>query len=214
MAIQHKVTGAARGKNTQELWRLSSGIIVIALSAYFLLGAAHFFTLDPAMLGKYDKTKWILLLHITGGGIALLTGPLQFWERFRNKRWVLHRQVGRAYLLAILISGSCAVYLSFTTAYAVGWSYAFTLQVWVSVWLTASFLAYRTAVRKKFKLHKEWMTRSYLITVAFVISALLNKLPYIQDKGSFAEVSPSLFWFGWAVPLYIYEIILSLQRKQ
>jgi hypothetical protein len=106
------------------------------------------------------------------------------------------------------------VILAFTTAYAINWAYAFSLQVWVSVWISASFIAWRTAIKRQFKLHKEWMTRSYIVTLAFVISGLVVKLPVVQSLGSFADVSPSLFWMGWAVPLYIYEVILTSQQKK
>ena len=58
------------------------------------------------------------------------------------------------------------------------------------------------------------MVRSYLTTLAFVVSALLNKLPFIASQGTFAEVSPSLFWAGWSVPLFLYDVVLSRQRKQ
>jgi hypothetical protein len=84
----------------------------------------------------------------------------------------------------------------------------------VSVWITATLVAYVVVRQKKFKLHKEWMVRSYLVTWAFVFSALILRLPFIQALGSFADISSSFFWFGWAVPLYIYDLYLSYKRKQ
>lgn len=198
----------------KESFRLALGALIITLSVYFLAGAAHFFKLTPEDLGKYVDVKWFLLLHISGGGIALLTGPFLLWERFRNSYLKLHRLMGKVYLISVLVSGFLAVYLSFTTAYVVNWAYAFSLQVWVSVWLSSSFAAYYFVINKKIKLHKEWMMRSYMVSLAFVISALILKIPYVQGLGSFEEVSPSLFWFGWALPLYIYDLYLSAVRKQ
>jgi hypothetical protein len=188
-----------------------AGIVFLTWS--FMHGADHFLQLTPEALGKYFNVKWILILHITAGGGALVLGPIQFWERIRNGYRKLHRVIGILYLLAILASGACAVILASTTAYAVNWAYAFSLQVWVTVWITSSFIAYYTARKKKFKLHKEWMTRSYIVTLAFVISGSLLKLPPVQRLGDFADISPSLFWLGWAAPLYIYEVVLSYRRK-
>lgn len=188
-----------------------AGIVLLTWS--FMHGADHFLELTPEALGKYFNLKWVLIMHITAGGGALILGPVQFWERLRNSNWKLHRIIGILYLLAIVASGSCAVILAYTTAYAVNWAYAFSLQVWVSIWISSSFIAYYTARQKKFKLHKEWMTRSYIVTLAFVVSGSLLKLPAVQKLGDFADISPSLFWLGWAVPLYIYEIILSHKRK-
>jgi len=175
-------------------------------------GADHFLQLTPEALGKYFKIKWVLIAHITAGGGSLILGFLQFWPNLRTYSWQLHRIIGTLYLLAVLVSSICAVILAFTTAYQINWAYAFSLQVWVSVWISATTIAYYAAIIKKFKLHQEWMVRSYIVTLAFVISGLTLKLPMIKQLGSFEEISPSLFWMGWAVPLYLYEIIKSFKR--
>jgi uncharacterized membrane protein len=197
----------------QQAPKLVLGAIVLGLSLYFIAASAHFFA-PSHDFGKYVDVKALLLLHISGGAVALLAGPLQFWEDLRIKRGSLHRRMGKVYVLAVAMSAPCAAYLSATTAYAVGRPYALSLQVWVSVWMLATWLAYRYARQKKFKLHKEWMVRSYLVTLAFVTSALLSKLPFVASQGTFAEVSPSLFWAAWSVPLFLYDIVLSAQRKQ
>lgn len=188
-------------------------ILVIFLTWLFMHGAEHFLTLTPEAFGKYFKLKWILIAHITAGGGALILGLVQFWPKLRNFSWKIHRIIGILYLLAVLLSSLCAIVLAFTTAYAVNWAYAFSLQIWVSVWISSTSIAYYSAVKKKFKLHQEWMVRSYLVTLAFIISGLALKIPFVLQLGSFAEISPSFFWFGWSVPLYIYEIILSSKRK-
>ena len=188
-------------------------IIVVFVTWLFMHGADHFLALTPEALGKYVKLKWILITHITTGGGALVLGLIQFWEKLRMYSWKLHRILGMLYLLAVLASSSSAVILAFTTAYKVNWAYAFSLQVWVSIWISATFIAYYAALKKRFKLHKQWMTRSYIVTLAFVMSGLALKLPIVQKLGSFADISPSFFWLGWAVPLYVYEILQSGKRK-
>ncbi len=184
-------------------------IIVIFITWTFMHSADHFLRLTPESLGKYYDYKWILIAHITAGGGAIISGMIQFWQKQRNYSRRLHRIVGFIYLLAVLTSSFCAVILAFTTAYKVNLPYAFSLQIWVSVWISSTFIAYYAAIKKKIQLHKEWMIRSYIVTVAFVISGLIIKIPYIQGLGSFEELSPSLFWMGWSVPLFIYEMVRS-----
>ena len=198
----------------QQAPKLVLGAALLGASLYFIATNAHFFKLTHEELGKYFDVRALLILHISGGAVALLTGPFQLWDELRLERRALHRTMGKVYVLAIAISAPCAAYLSLTTAFTVGWSYAFSLHVWVSVWMLSTGLAYRYARQRKFKLHKEWMVRSYLTTLAFVVSALLNKLPFVASQGSFAEVSPGLFWAWWSVPLFIYDVVLSGQRKQ
>lgn len=188
-------------------------VSIIYITWTFMHGADHFLTLTPEALGKYFPYKWFIIAHITAGGGALVLGPLQFWESFRRNNWKLHRIVGYLYFLAMLVSAICAVVLAATTAYTINWAYAFSLQIWVSVWITASFIAFRMALLRKFKSHKEWAIRSYIVTLAFVVSGLALKLPVVQQLGDFADISPSFFWMGWAVPLFIYEVIRSFKQK-
>ncbi|MBO9204408.1 MULTISPECIES: DUF2306 domain-containing protein [Niastella] len=189
-------------------------IFVFVITHYFMRGADHFLEMTKDALGKYFNLRWLLIAHITGGGGALVLGPLQFWDRFRTRFIKLHRWIGVGYLLAILVSSSCALVLSFTTAYKVNWAYAFSLQVWVSVWIISTIIAYRAALQKKFILHKEWMTRSYMVTLAFIVSGLTLKYLLSIGFGTFEDLSPSLFWMGWSVPLYVYQVILGLKAKK
>ncbi|MCF2501989.1 DUF2306 domain-containing protein [Dyadobacter sp. CY107] len=188
--------------------------VVVFLTWLFMHGADHFLALTPAALGKYFELRWVLIAHITAGGGALVMGLVQFWPKLRSFSWKLHRVIGLLYLMAILLSSICAVILAFSTAYEVNWAYAFSLQIWVGVWISSTAIAYYAALKRKFQLHQEWMVRSYLVTLAFIISGLAVKLPYIQSLGSFAEISPSLFWMGWSVPLYIYQVILSGRARK
>jgi hypothetical protein len=199
--------------DTRDIPPLLVWLVVVFLTWLFMHGANRFLSLTPQALGKYFPLKWILIAHITAGGGALILGLVQFWPKLRSFSTKVHRTIGVLYLMAVLVSSVCAVILAFTTAYKVNLPYAFSLQVWVSVWISSTSIAYYTAVKKKFKLHTEWMTRSYIVTLAFLISGLALKLPLVQQLGSFEEISPSLFWTGWSVPLYLYEILLSSKRK-
>lgn len=200
--------------NVISLRQLAFWIIIFSVTRYFMAGADHFLELTPEALGKYFKLKWIIIAHITAGGGALILGPLQFWKKLRTRYTTLHRWTGVTYLLAVLVSSACAVILSLTTAYEVNWAYAFSLQVWVSVWIITTIIAYRAALQKKFKLHQEWMTRSYIVTLAFVISGLTLKYLLHINFGTFEEIGASLFWMGWSVPLFIYQVILSFKATK
>jgi hypothetical protein len=195
--------------STTDITPIFIWLLVIFITWTFMHGADHFLELTPEALGKYYDYKWILIAHITAGGGALILGIVQFWKKLRIYSWKMHRIIGFLYLLAVALSSFCAVVLAFTTAYKLNLAYAFSLQIWVSVWISATALAYFFAIKKKFKLHQEWMTRSYITTLAFVITGLIFKTTYFQRLGNFEDTASSLYWFGWAVPLYIYEILRS-----
>ena len=188
------------------------GLALLAASGYFIHYSAHLFSFAPEVLGKYQSVKWLLWMHIAFGAVTLLTGPFLLWENFRTRYLRLHRTIGLAYVVAVAISGLCAVWLSATTAYQVNRPYAFSLHIWVAVWLFSTGFAFVAIKQRRIQLHREWMMRSYLVTFAFVLSASLLKLPMVQRLGSFEEISPSLFWLAWSVPLFLYDIRLSLAR--
>ncbi len=178
----------------------------------FMHAADHYLEMTPEALGRYFQLRWILIGHITAGGGALITGVLQFWNKLRTQSRRVHRLVGFVYLLAVLMSSFCALILASTTSYEVGWAYAFTLQIWAGVWITSTAIAYYSVIRKNFKMHEEWMIRSYIITVAFLVSGFALKIPSVERLGSLADVGPAFFWAGWAVPLFIFEIIRAAKR--
>lgn len=203
----------ARGLKITDILLIFSWVILLVLTRQFMQGADHYLQLTREALGKYFDQRWFLIAHITAGGGSLLLGLPQFSNRLLKSSPKVHRTIGILYLLAVLVSSVCAVVLAYTTAYAVNWAYAFSAQVWSSIWIVSTFIAYRSALIKKFKLHKEWMTRSYIVTVAFLVSGLALKLPVVQQLGSFEDISPSLFWMGWSVPLFIYQVVLAFRAK-
>jgi hypothetical protein len=205
--------GKAFKPEARDIAAIAVWVLIVFLTWLFMHGVEHFLTLTPQALGKYFKYKWVIIAHITAGGGSLVLGLVQFWPKLRNFNRRIHRVIGLLYLLAVLLSSMCAVILAFTTARQINWAYAFSLQIWVSIWISSTALAYSYALKQRFKLHKEWMVRSYIVTLAFIISGLALRLPIVQSLGSFADISPSLFWMGWSVPLYIYQIILSAKVK-
>ncbi|WP_394829352.1 DUF2306 domain-containing protein [Pendulispora albinea] len=186
--------------------RMIAGVAVMALSTVFVYRALRLFSFDPDKLGRYFSFKWIIMGHVLGGTVALFTGPFQLWKAFRVKYWRAHRIMGRIYLAAIGAGASCALILASTTARSVGWPYALSLHMLATVWLASALLAWRTAVTKRFKLHEEWATRSYIATLAFVVQSFSFEIPFVAGLGAFAEVSPTIMWFSWTVPMFAYAV--------
>lgn len=201
-------------KLTKYYIQLAIGFLSLLISVYFIYESSRFFQLTREILGKYFDIKWVLIGHIIGGSLSLLIGLFQLWDKFRTWNWKLHRNLGKIYIIAVFTAGLCALYLASTVAFQVNWMYAFSLHILASVWLLATIIAYWSAIRKKFKMHEEWMIRSYIITVAFVAQSLSFKLPFISELGSFAETAPTIIWTSWTVPLFFAEFYFDLNRKR
>lgn len=193
--------------------KLIHGAFILLISIFFIYENRRFYLLTPEALGKYIDVKWVIVSHIFFGSLALLSGPFLLWEYFRNRFLKTHRLLGKIYVIAILISGLGALYLTFTTGLEVNLPYSFALQVQILVWLISTGFAYWAVRKRKMIQHKEWMARSYIVTLAFLAQAMLFKMPFITALG-FTEFFPTVVWFSWSVPLFLYQFDLSRQQKK
>lgn len=194
--------------------KILHGIFVIALSLYFIYENRHFYSFTPEALGKYINVSWVIIVHIFCGSLALLSGPPLLWEYFRNRFLKIHRILGKVYIISILVSAISALYLTFTTAKSVNLPYVFSLQILISVWISSTLFAFWSVKNRKMVQHKEWMVRSYIVTLAFIGQAFLFKLPFIQALGTFEEIFSSAVWFSWSVPMTAFQFYLSSKLKK
>ena len=51
--------------------------------------------------------------HILFGGLALAIGWAQFSKKIRKANLARHRAIGKVYVIAVLISGSCGIFIAF-----------------------------------------------------------------------------------------------------
>jgi Predicted membrane protein (DUF2306) len=82
--------------------------------------AFPYLTLDQQRFGPYWPRRSWLLLHITGGMVALLIGPAQLWLGLTRQRMRLHRPLGTGYMTSVAISSMAAFYLAVHATHEVG----------------------------------------------------------------------------------------------
>ena len=188
--------------------------LIVFAGRFIIKDALPYFGFEKETFGRYWNFKWQLIGHISGGLIALLIGPFQFWKAFRTKFMNAHRMLGRIYLISILIGFISSTFLAWTIAYEVNFSWALSLQILGLVWIASASMAYICVRRKRILQHKEWMIRSYVITFAFVLFRFFNELPIAKTlMPEFTERGATLIWLSWTIPLFITEIVLSWKKK-
>jgi len=82
-----------------------------------VLAALRYFLFPPRLLLRgqmlaYSRHPAAILLHISGGIVAMTVGLFQFVERLRDSRPTLHRTTGYVYLTAVLVAGCTGLLLS------------------------------------------------------------------------------------------------------
>jgi uncharacterized membrane protein len=185
-------------------------LFLLVSSLFFISQYSHFFHFNVESLGKYFNVKWLLFGHIIPAACALLIGPFQFLKTFRNKNLKLHKLLGKIYMVSILVSFLSAFTLTFITTDQVGKMYTVSLWFLLFIWITSTGMAYWTIRLRKIQEHEEWTVRSYISTFAFIIQNYIFRIPVITGLGSLAEVSPNIFWFSWSIPLFGYQLYLTI----
>lgn len=199
---------------TARLFSYLGWSIVLIASAYFIYNNAFHYIINhtPASFGDYwpSYVPWILI-HITGGMIALILGPFQFIPSIRKNHVAIHRTMGKTYLVSILVGAFASLYLSIYKIIITGKAitYGSGLAGLAVTWLTCSAMAYWSVRSKNFVQHREWMVRSYVVTCAFTTFRLIFDIltkRFHTDPNATGDI---MAWACWAAPLFVTEIILQ-----
>lgn len=208
-ASQVNATGAAQAALRTPL-RLQLAWALMALLALAVAGYAVALLLASPARNGFVRTLLLVSplagpLHFGGGAIALLAGALQAHRGLRLRRPDVHRWLGRLYLLAVLASGSAGLLLATrsTAGPIAQWGFG-TMAV---LWLVTTVVGWRRARAGRYLAHRDWMIRSYALTLAAVTLRLW--LPASQVAGMpFLTAYVAIAWLCWVPNLVLAEWFL------
>ena len=186
---------------------LALGIALVA-GRYYTFDPRVFF---PQQVDVYQAHLAAIILHVTGGLVALALGPFQFLAALRARRPIIHRWLGRVYLVSILVGGGAGLYVA-TLAYGglVGKS---GFAVLALTWLTTAFLAYRRIRAGDTRTHQRWMIVNYALT--FTAVTLRLQLPLSGALGiPFDTAYPVIAWSCWVPNLLVAAWIVQRRRPR
>jgi uncharacterized membrane protein YozB (DUF420 family) len=187
-------------------------LLVIALLsgvAFIVAFAIPYILMDPAKIERFIGREFWIVTHVGTGIIALLVGPVQFWLGWKSK-YITHKKLGLVYLIAIAFSSLSAFYLAVTTE--VSWIFGLGLGGLGVAWVLTTGAAFIAIRKRKIVLHREWMTRSYIVTMGFVFFRLFVGVTTALGVGTLFERLETASWFCWAFPLLIGEIFIQKKK--
>ncbi|MBD8490171.1 DUF2306 domain-containing protein [Echinicola sp. CAU 1574] len=200
--------------NKTTWWIFGSLCVMIGLYPliYFLMDR-HFGLLSSKSQELLANLSWNIGFygHIILGGLALLVGWTQFSSQWRKRKPKLHRNVGKLYIIAVLISGTCGIYIAqFATG---GISNVIGFSMSGTVWLLTTILAYQAIRKGQLEKHQNYMIYSY--AVCFSAVTLRFWLPILTIAlGEFQAAYLIVGWLSWVPNLVVaYFIIQSKKRK-
>ncbi len=189
----------------RAVYSLLGGLVCLAI----LLNSQKYFTTDNTLFFLEDKPRffsWVIGLHVLTASSVFFIGLFQFiWQK--NKA---HRYLGKVYVYLILIVGCpTAFYMSF---FAIGgWLGTINFLAMTLLWFFFTMKAADLAVHGKFKAHKKFMSRSFIITNSAI---LLRLLVYTFNTMEVSTVSNNYLlaaFLSWFAVLVAYEVHLKLK---
>jgi uncharacterized membrane protein len=176
--------------------------IGIALVSYRYLTASDM--RSPQVLANAFANPF-LILHVLGAATALLVSPFQFIARFRSRHSGLHRIVGRLYVAGCLLGAFGGLPLALgSTAGPVASSGFAVLAV---LWFATTTLGWLRAIQGRIAEHRQWMLRSWALTMGAVTLRLYLPIPPLLAF-DFMDGYRAIAWLSWIPNLALVEIWL------
>jgi uncharacterized membrane protein YozB (DUF420 family) len=211
--LEPRSSGARPGRGTAA----AIGVVMLTALFFVAVAALPYFTflfsntpgayVDEPQFGLYFPKRGWLLVHIAGGMVALLAGPVQLWLGLSDRRMDLHRRLGMAYIAGIAVGVTGAVALAVQTD--LGWVFGAGLLGLSLAWVVTTGLAFAAIRKSLIEQHREWMIRSYVVTFAFVVFRIGDLTLLGLGVGDRLQNLALMAWACWAVPLLITEAVLQ-----
>ncbi|MFN8493072.1 MAG: DUF2306 domain-containing protein [Caldilineaceae bacterium] len=206
LATAQKARIIIRNKAGWGLMTLLSLATVLLVSRYLTLNPDVFFSEQRAV---YLAHLTSLMLHVIGSMTALALGPFLFLNSLRNKWPVLHRWLGRVYLLGNLVGGIGGLLLS-PHAYA-GFITRSGFATLALLWLATGLMALIRIRNGDVAAHRRWMVRNFALTLGGVMLRL--QAPLLSSVLDFAVAYKIVAWTAWAPNLLVAEWLLRTRRS-
>ncbi len=213
MATSATLPGSS-GKSSSRIITIGLLLIASGFAARFIwhYAAQYFLHFNEKQFDFYWPHRFRLIMHISGGILALVCGTLQLWTGLRMKAMNVHRWIGRVYLGAAAV-GIVGAFLM--AVYSQPRSFGVGLMGLATAWIVTTVIAWAAIVRGRVEMHKEWMMRSYIVAFGFVTFRFITDLmPGVNARlgSNPGDSATSVAWICWVLPLAVYEVILQVKR--
>jgi uncharacterized membrane protein len=159
---------------------------------------------------SFSLWKSIFYAHIIIGFASLALGTIQFTKDPQGSG-NNHKIIGMIYTTSIFINALIVPYLAYYATGGLPSSIAFlTLD---TLWLVTTWVGVWRMAQGKSHLHREWMQRSYALTLVFVTFRLLLSLLSLLMPENVELAYPISIVTAMVVNLIVVELYIHKNRK-
>lgn len=192
-------------------------IVVLALFTGLLFPSIYLFVeekytfLNSKIPEVTNNLIWKIsfICHISFGGLSLVIGWIQFVEKLRKKSSILHRKIGKLYILSVIISSVTAMYIGF---FANGGFISASGFICLGIlWFTTTIIALISIKNGNINKHQNFMTYSYACTFAAVTLRLW--IPLLNGLLESPDLTYHIVaWLCW-IPNIIVTYFMNKHRN-
>lgn len=195
-------------KKTSWILFLTMAIVIGLYPVIYFLIPREFGLLSSKKPELLNSIFWNIgfYTHIISGGLALLIGWIQFSSKMRSRNILLHKRVGKLYLIAVFLSSIAGIYIGFYATGGIISSLGFiSLGI---IWFCTTLMAYLHIRNKQIEKHQKMMIYSY--AACFAAVTLRIWLPIlIMIFGDFNKAYVIVAWLCWVPNLLVAKLITS-----
>lgn len=160
--------------------------------------------------------RFAFQVHVITSSLILIAGFTQFFRVFRNRFPKVHRLSGWVYIITLFAFALPSGFILALSAVG-GWLTKLCFIILSLLWAITSFLAIKNAIQHNWILHRNWMIRSFALSLS-ALSLRTWKIALYEIQPYFDFLTPVHIyqieaWLGWTINLLIAEIIIFKLHK-
>lgn len=199
-------------RTTPPAWWLMAGLATAIALYAFRLAWVGLDAFDNTLARSFARHPWAIWSHMAIGGLALVTGALNFRHDLRRARPRIHHRIGLTYVVSALLAGGLAGgYLAFFAMGGLPNRLGFGGLALATTVCTLA--AWRFAIVRDFARHWAWIVRSYAMILAAVTLRIELPLLVIAFRGDFPAAYAIVAWLCWVPNLLVAEWIVRRTPK-
>lgn len=161
-------------------------------------------------ISHWKAAFWV---HVFTSMFALLAGFTQFFPSVLRRMPRLHRWLGRSYVVNVcFITGPASLIMAF---YANGGITSRAAFVILAVgWLFTTAMGWRTALRQDWGRHREWMIRSYALTLSAITLRAWKYMLVLTFDPRPMDVYRLVAWLGFVPNILLAEWLVRRRHRR
>jgi len=203
-------------KNTSSLFKI---LLIIGFGYFFWLmlkitleyiplqKEVSFLMIKQTEVVQRPEYLWFFYTHVYTSIFVLLSGFLAILRKnFGIKNF--HQNAGKIYIFLILIfSAPSGIYMGIFANGGILSKISFVMLG--GLWWFSTFKAYQLARQKKFKEHKQWMWRSFALTVSAITLRMWKVIIVYLFHPNPMDVYQIIAWMGWIPNIILIEYLIA-----